>query len=74
MTAAQARVAVLLSEGLRLNEIAARTRVQVNTVRAHLKEIYAKTGTRRQGELVRLLLLGTLTLAARRLTRGRPRR
>ena len=56
LTPAQARVAVLLGQGLTPHQIAERTSVQVNTVRVHLKKIFALTGTRRQSELVRLLL------------------
>jgi DNA-binding CsgD family transcriptional regulator len=62
LTAAQANVAVGLAEGKALDEIADQAGVQVNTVRAHLKEIFAKTATRRQSELVRLLLRGTVVL------------
>jgi len=43
-------------------EIADRTGVQINTIRCQLKQIYAKTGARRQADLVRLLLTGPLAL------------
>jgi DNA-binding CsgD family transcriptional regulator len=66
LTAAQARVAVLLGEGLSLSAIAERLQVRVDTVRTHLKKIFAKTDTRRQSELVRLLLHGVLALEAGR--------
>ena len=39
-------------------EIAAEVNISINTVRFHLKQLFAKTGTRRQSELVRLLLAG----------------
>jgi DNA-binding CsgD family transcriptional regulator len=56
LTAAEARTAVDLAYGLSVREIADRAGVQQNTVRWHLKQIYAKTGTHRQVELVRLVL------------------
>lgn len=38
------------------NEVAARHRLSLNTVRTHLKSIFAKTGVKRQTELVTLVL------------------
>lgn len=59
LTCAEARVASLLAAGCHLDDIAERLGVQTNTVRAHLKQVFAKTETRRQADLV-LLLLRTL--------------
>ena len=56
LTPAEARVAVLLASGFSLDEIVERLGIGANTVRTHLKSIFAKTDTRRQGELIRLLL------------------
>lgn len=56
LTHAEARVAARLGRGLAVKEIAAELHVGVETVRTHLKRVYAKTGTRRQAELVRLVL------------------
>jgi DNA-binding CsgD family transcriptional regulator len=56
LTRAEARVAVQLTLGASPREIAEASGVRVNSVRFHLKQIYAKTGTRRQAELVSLLL------------------
>lgn len=55
LTAREAQIAALLAEGLSLTEIAGRLRLQVGTARNHLKAIFEKTGTRRQGELIALL-------------------
>ncbi len=55
-TPAEARVAGKLALGRSVEEIAAETRVSVETVRTHLKRILAKTGTVRQGELISLIL------------------
>lgn len=58
LTAAETRVALALCEGLSPREMAARFDVSPNTVRSQLDSIYAKTGTHRQAELVRLLMTG----------------
>jgi DNA-binding CsgD family transcriptional regulator len=52
LTAAEARIAGALATGASLKEIAGRH----ETVRLHLKHIFAKTGTHRQADLVRLLV------------------
>ena len=56
-TPAEARVAAQVASGRLLKEIARSLGVQASTVRTHLNNILAKTGTRRQSELVRVLLL-----------------
>jgi DNA-binding CsgD family transcriptional regulator/PAS domain-containing protein len=56
LTRAEARVASLLMAGERLEDIAEQLRVQTNTARAHLKQVFAKTETHRQAELVVVLL------------------
>jgi DNA-binding CsgD family transcriptional regulator len=55
LTATQARVASLLAEGSSLAEIARDIGITPGTARNHLKAVFARTGTRRQGELVSLL-------------------
>jgi DNA-binding CsgD family transcriptional regulator/PAS domain-containing protein len=65
LTRTEARVAIALAGGASPREIAERLGVQANTVHWHLKQIYAKTGTRRQAELVRLLLALPLALRGR---------
>ncbi len=52
LTSAEARVALRLAVGLSLAEIADESGVSVNTVRAQLRSIYAKTGVTKQSELV----------------------
>lgn len=56
LTPAEARLAALLASGLSLHEIIERLGIAANTARTHLKSIFGKTETRRQGELIRLLL------------------
>ena len=55
LTEREAQIATLLAEGLSLPMIAERLRLGLGTVRNHLKSIFGKTETRRQGELVALL-------------------
>jgi DNA-binding CsgD family transcriptional regulator len=63
LTAAEARVARSLVRGESLPQIARQMSVQENTVRWHLKQIYVKTGTHGQVDLVRLLLTSPLAIA-----------
>lgn len=52
LTSAEARVALSLATGLSMGETADNNGVSVNTIRAQLRSIYAKTGVVRQSELV----------------------
>ena len=56
LTPAEAEVVQLLAKGLPLDEIAADRGISLNTVRSHLKHIFSKTGTNRQGELLGLVM------------------
>lgn len=62
LTPAESGIAALLSEGRTTEDIAARCRIAPNTVRVHLKSIFAKTGTSRQAQLVALVLRSTATI------------
>jgi DNA-binding CsgD family transcriptional regulator len=64
LTAAEANIAAALGEGLSLDSIAASQHVSLNTARTHLKNILAKTGTRRQAELVALLLRSVASMTS----------
>ncbi len=55
LSTAEARVAGLLSAGHGLDTIADELRLSRETVRAHLKNIYLKTDTNRQAELVSIM-------------------
>ncbi len=55
LTPSEAGVAARLATGRSLREIAENSGLSVNTVRTHLRTIFEKTRTRRQGELVTLL-------------------
>jgi DNA-binding CsgD family transcriptional regulator len=56
LTPTESRLADLLLEGFDVREIADRMRITLETGRFHLKRVLAKTGTRRQVELIRLML------------------
>jgi DNA-binding CsgD family transcriptional regulator len=55
LSAAEARVASLITTGISLKRTANELGVTVETVRSHLKAAFAKTATHRQGELIALL-------------------
>jgi DNA-binding CsgD family transcriptional regulator len=58
LTAAEAKVAVRLAQGLDPKAIAESLGHGVGTTRSHLKRVMEKTGARRQADLVRLILRG----------------
>lgn len=58
LTHSEAELVRLLAAGLSLEEAAESRGVSLNTARSHLKHAFAKTGTSRQGELVRLVVTG----------------
>lgn len=58
LTAKEADIVNMLVRGHSISEIAKQTHVSEHTVRSHVKSILAKTNTRRQAELVSLMLTG----------------
>ena len=58
LTPAEATVASLVGVGQPALDAARRLGVQTNTVRMQLKQVYAKTGARRQSSLVYLIMSG----------------
>jgi DNA-binding CsgD family transcriptional regulator/PAS domain-containing protein len=58
LSRAESRVVALLASGQRLDQVAENLGVAYETVRKHLKQVFAKTGTDRQAELVRLMVTG----------------
>ena len=56
LTPAESSLALLLADGLSLDEATAQLGVRKNTARAQLRAIFSKTGVTRQTALVRLLL------------------
>ena len=57
LTPAEARVAAAIAEGSDLKTLSERLCLSVETVRAQLKSVFRKTGTRRQNELAARILL-----------------
>ncbi len=55
VTPSEARIADLLLQGLDVREISEKLRITLETARFQVKRLLAKTGTRRQAELLRLL-------------------
>ena len=62
LTAREADLVTLLLDGLDLRDAAERLALSMNTVRTHLREVFNKTGTRRQAELVALVLRSVAAL------------
>lgn len=63
LSRAESRVAALLASGYRLEQVAETLDIAYETVRKHLKQIFGKTGTYRQAELVRMIVTGPAGLA-----------
>jgi DNA-binding CsgD family transcriptional regulator/PAS domain-containing protein len=56
LTPTEARLATFLVAGLSLEEVSVEMTISLNTARTHLKRIYKKTATHRQGALVSLVV------------------
>lgn len=65
LTPAEARFALVMISGKSVGEAADHLGVTLNTARTHLKRVLSKTGARRQGELIHLLLKSFGTFRAR---------
>ncbi|MBD3894788.1 response regulator [Halomonas sp. ML-15] len=61
LTPGEARIAVALAEGWRTDEIAERLSIATTTVAFHLRNLFQKTDTHRQADLIALLLAGSMT-------------
>ncbi|MGH8446616.1 MAG: helix-turn-helix transcriptional regulator [Solimonas sp.] len=64
LTRAEAALAICLARGLTLQQAARELHVSEHTARNYSKRVFAKTGTRRQVELVRVMLHSVALLAA----------
>jgi len=62
LTRVEARLALLLVDGLTLDEAATKMSIRRNTARTHLRAIFCKTGVTRQTLLVKLLLNSVVAL------------
>lgn len=62
LTPSEARVALLLAEGRRRDEVARELGVSASTVAFHLRNLFLKTGVSRQSDLVALVLVAGWSL------------
>jgi DNA-binding CsgD family transcriptional regulator/PAS domain-containing protein len=62
LTPAETQLAMLLANGLTLDEASDELNISRNTARAHLRSTFSKTGVTRQTMLVRLILRSVATL------------
>jgi DNA-binding CsgD family transcriptional regulator len=56
LTPAEAKVAAVIVRGRSGPQAAEELNLSYNTIKSHLKRIFAKTGTARQGDLIRLIV------------------
>ncbi len=63
LTGSEAALALLLANGFTLDEAAVELGIRKNTIRAHLRSIFAKTGVRRQTTLIHLLLSSVASIS-----------
>jgi len=66
LTPAVSKLAAALAAGRTIADHAEEARITQGTARWHMKELFARTGTSRQAELVRLLLGGIAQLPSSR--------
>ena len=59
LTPAELRVSLEIARGLAPQEVAETLGITTNTIKTHLKHVFAKTGVTRQGDLVRLVMMST---------------
>ncbi|WP_025899690.1 DNA-binding response regulator [Sneathiella glossodoripedis] len=64
LTPAEGRLALGLTNGSKLDDLAEEWGVSMHTVRSQLRQIFRKTDTSRQSELVKLILTGPAALKA----------
>ncbi len=64
LTPSEARVSDLLLEGLDVREVSERLGLTLDSTRFHLKRVLAKTGARKQSELIRMMLALPVTGAS----------
>ena len=62
LTPAQAELAARIADGATPQKIAEELQLSIITVRDRLKQVFARTGTARQAEVVRLVLSGPAML------------
>lgn len=66
LTKAEARLTLAIANGVTATEYSAQHGISINTAYSQIKEILAKTGTRRQAELIKLVLEHSPSLERRK--------
>ncbi|GEM_PF-5581069 len=64
LTRSEAQIVARLARGLTLEEIAATRGQQLNTIRTQVKSVFRKTNTRRQSDVIKLVLSGPAVITA----------
>jgi DNA-binding CsgD family transcriptional regulator len=59
LTPAELRVSLEVAKGNGLHDLTLALGITANTVKTHLKHVFAKTGVTRQGDLARLIMMST---------------
>jgi DNA-binding CsgD family transcriptional regulator len=62
LTRTEAALVLMLVQGDCLDKVADELSISIHTARSHLKQIFRKTGVKRQSELLRLMLTGPAAL------------
>jgi FixJ family two-component response regulator len=62
LTPTEARLTAMLMQGMSLEDAVPELGISINTARTHIKRVFGKTGTARQGDLISLLLSGPALL------------
>jgi DNA-binding CsgD family transcriptional regulator len=70
LTSAEARILDALLRGKRVGEYAKEARITLNTAKGYLKQLFSKTGTSRQSDLMRLVLTNPLLAVVSTTHRG----
>ena len=63
LTSAESRIAIALAEGRRRDQIAKEFEVSRTTVAFHLRNLFQKTATHRQTDLIALILVGLMAIS-----------
>lgn len=66
LTKAEARLTLAIANGMTASEYSSKHGVSINTVYSQVKDILSKTGTRRQAELIKLVLEHSPSLERRK--------
>lgn len=67
LTKAEARLTLAITNGMTAAEYSAKNGISINTAYSQIKDVLAKTGTRRQAELIKLVLEHSPTLDRRKI-------